>query len=372
MKRTIMRTANAKRQAGNVTRTAGADWLLYDGGIALYKLPDRANDNQVGSGKDNVIETLISRVKRNITHAYGVQTIEPGPRYNDLDLMKIGGGYFNKELFRWIDENACYYQDGKPGDPVVIENEDGETIAIVCPIRYVAPEKKEGEKMLNASKAIEQIERATLEEMNREQNEKNEFTNIAPEDVKKAAAEKIDATGLTIENIHEYLPSLLWTVNRKTNAGIIVSAAIEAGAMSDAEIVDYFKRGTMPALHTFDVWQANGYSVKKGSKALFSAYIWKHTTKKVESKGKDRETGEIETEEIETERFVKVKAYFFGADQVEERERVELETIPADCKKTVAGAYEIVSGNTRPIKDALKAAGYRWNKKNSYWFRRAA
>lgn len=60
------------------------------------------------------------------------------------------------------------------------------------------------------------------------------------------------------------------------NASAILKAGIAADAFTTAELVDYLKNNTLPAVHTFKGWISAGYSVKKGEKALFKADIYEH------------------------------------------------------------------------------------------------
>lgn len=62
--------------------------------------------------------------------------------------------------------------------------------------------------------------------------------------------------------------------------------------------------GISEECHTYAKWQAMGYQVKRGSKALFSTMIWKHTSRK------NDETGD------EEQRMFMKKAHFFGRSQV--------------------------------------------------------
>lgn len=60
------------------------------------------------------------------------------------------------------------------------------------------------------------------------------------------------------------------------NTSAILKAGIAADAFTTAELVDYLKNNTLPAVHTFKGWISAGYSVKKGEKALFKADIYEH------------------------------------------------------------------------------------------------
>lgn len=65
-------------------------------------------------------------------------------------------------------------------------------------------------------------------------------------------------------------------------------------------------RGITEEVHTYAKWKQLGRQVKKGNRAMFTARIWKHTTKK------DKETGE------ETQKMFMQNAAFFGYSQTEE------------------------------------------------------
>lgn len=54
-------------------------------------------------------------------------------------------------------------------------------------------------------------------------------------------------------------------------------------------------------IHTFQAWKSLGFQVKKGEKSKIKFPIWKHTTKKVEVDGEEKETSNI---------FLKVSAFF--------------------------------------------------------------
>lgn len=71
--------------------------------------------------------------------------------------------------------------------------------------------------------------------------------------------------------------------------------------------------GITEELHTFQRWQALGYTVKKGEKARHRITIWKHG----ERKRKNPETGELETVEGDST-FMK-QSCFFLASQVERK-----------------------------------------------------
>lgn len=106
-----------------------------------------------------------------------------------------------------------------------------------------------------------------------------------------------------------------------TNTEIIMKhslALAAAGKIANTtQVIGYTEDGQpvyMPeAIHTFAAWKAEGFSVKKGSKAVATFPIWKHKSHRVEIENPD--TGE--TEEHETGHMFMVNAAFFSASQVE-------------------------------------------------------
>jgi hypothetical protein len=210
--------------------------------------------------------------------------------------------------------------------------------------------------------------------------------NEMQENTKDTKPDKIDVSKLNADNLKEYLPSLLMSLaNDKHNSSIILAAGIEAGAINPEALLEYFQTGRMPAVHTFDVWKKAGYSVRKGEKHAFEARIWKYTEKKtgtyteeeaaainamvVNADGSKIEAGD---EKISRD-FIKKTAYFFTFAQVEKAPELQpLPELPEDVKQERRGGCCWISGNTYAIKDALKAAGFRWSKKNGAWYRREA
>ena len=209
-------------------------------------------------------------------------------------------------------------------------------------------------------------------------------TEATPETTPEKEPEKIDVSTLTAENLKDYLPALLMSLaNDKHNSSIILSAGIQAGVIPPAALLEYFTTGRMPAVHTFDVWKKAGYTVKKGEKAAFTARIWKFTEKAVTLTAEDAaamNAGNMldgvtyaEGDTIQRGDFIKKVAFFFTGAQVEKTpEPAPLPDLPEDVKKETRGGCCWISGNTRPIKESLKAAGFRWSKKNSAWYRREA
>lgn len=206
-------------------------------------------------------------------------------------------------------------------------------------------------------------------------------------EMKDTKPEQIDVSKLIADNLKDYLPALLMSLaNDKHNSSIILAAGIEAGAINPVALLEYFQTGRMPAVHTFDAWKKAGYSVKKGEKHAFEARIWKYTEKKAGTYTEE-EAAEINSmmvnadgsdmvqagDEKTSYGFIKKLAYFFTSDQVEKTpEPAALPDLPEDVKKENRGGCCWISGNTYAIKDALKAAGFRWSKKNGAWYRREA
>ena len=64
-----------------------------------------------------------------------------------------------------------------------------------------------------------------------------------------------------------------------TNSEIIYKAALSHGFTEDQllQLLEAYK-GDLP-FHTFQEWKARGYSVKKGEHAIFTADLWKYTSK---------------------------------------------------------------------------------------------
>lgn len=170
--------------------------------------------------------------------------------------------------------------------------------------------------------------------------------------------------------------------NAQNNRNLIMCAGIDAGVFTADDLSAFLFTGKMPAYHTFNEWKRNGYIVKKGSKAAFSCRIWDYKTSKkgtytaeeaaemnamiINADGSEVKEGDPKTHS----QYYKFNAYFFGADQVEKINR-ESVNLPDDCTRREEDGREIIEGNTKDIKELLKAAGYQWHRKNKYWFRAA-
>jgi hypothetical protein len=205
----------------------------------------------------------------------------------------------------------------------------------------------------------------------------------------KQEVEEIDASKLTVENIGEYAASIvLWLRTNKRNAPNIVAAGYEAGAVTDAELFDYMMTGKMPNVHTFDEWKKLGMKVKKGEHAKFECLVWKHKTMvtgKMTAEDAERLNGMIEGadykegDDMESENFIRVKAFFFTEEQVEEREElppkqydaepIDLDNLPEGVTMEVKRHCVWLSGDTKEVKESIKAAGFRWSKKSKAWYK---
>lgn len=199
---------------------------------------------------------------------------------------------------------------------------------------------------------------------------KEEKTISSPEELEELIKEE----GLEL--------AAMMMLRSQTNSNLIMIAGIDAGVFTASDLSAFLFMGMMPNYHTFNEWKRHGYIVKKGSKAAFSCRIWDYKTSK---------KGEYTAEEAATmnsiihnadgsevkegdpkmhSQYYKFNAYFFGADQVE-KINYESVNLPDDCTRRTEGDTEIIEGNTKDIKEMLKAAGYTWHRKNKYWFRLA-
>lgn len=251
-----------------------------------------------------------------------------------------------------------------------------------CIIKEVADESYQSGGRIKVYGTPEMLQGVNdlLESWEEKEMEKNEKSAVPVQEESNA----INIDALTAENIAEYLPALLMSLaNDKHNSSIILAAGIEAGAINPLALLDYFQNGRMPAVHTFDAWQKAGFKVRKGEKAAFSARIWKHVEKPVVLTAEDvaaMNAGNMvegieyhEGDTISRENFIKKNAYFFTYAQVEKAPALaELPQLPDGVKKETRGGCCWISGDTKPIKEELKAAGFRWSKKSSAWYRREA
>lgn len=182
-----------------------------------------------------------------------------------------------------------------------------------------------------------------------------------PEEVKKSVMDEVKAG--------DFSAILQMLGTNKSNTAAIIRAGIMEKVFTVPEMVTFLETGRAPEYHTFDVWKKAGYMVRKGEKAAFSALIWKH----IADGGKDAEPEtetDAETEEKAGPDFIHKVAYLFGPAQVEKMEvKKDLEAIPDGCKLEVVKGVKWISGNTKPHKETLKAAGYRWSNKRGAWYR---
>jgi len=215
------------------------------------------------------------------------------------------------------------------------------------------------------------------------QDEHKEATKEATKEEKEAPKEITSPEELATLIEQEGLEMVaFWMLKDQNNRNLIMQAGIEAGIFTAADLTDFLFSGRMPEYHTFNEWKRHGYIVKKGSKAAFSCRIWDYKTSKAGTYTKEEadmmnamminaDGSEVKEGDAKTHsQFYKFSAYFFGADQVEKLNYTDV-TLPNDCQKRTENGREIITGNTKEIKEQLKAAGYQWHGKNKYWYRAA-
>lgn len=103
-------------------------------------------------------------------------------------------------------------------------------------------------------------------------------------------------------NINSLVPK-----NKMTNKVLITTAIEEAG-------INFEYDGTN--LKTYAAWKANGYQVKRGSKALIQCELWTPCKWKQEIEESDGSKGEIKGNKL----YLK-KSSLFSIDQVEAIEK---------------------------------------------------
>lgn len=360
----------------------GAFWVVdsFQTGIAIVttgcKTRKAVIENYQNNWKERVAAVLTEdRLKKYMEDLHTAPAEDELKQYEEVEFCSANGRRFNK-----IQHNAnmhkCIVKDITDesyinGGHIFIYG----TPAMLEEIRAMI---KEWEN--EAMKAAEQT-------VNTEQIQQAEQAAAAADPVQDTTPEKakeIDVSKLTAENIADYLPALLMSLaNDKHNSSIILAAGIQAGVIPPAALLDYFTTGRMPAVHTFDIWKKAGYNVKKGEKAAFTARIWKFTEKAVTLTAEDAaamNAGNMldgvtyaEGDIIQRGNFIKKVAFFFTANQIEKAPELQpLPELPEDVKKETRGGCCWISGNTKPIKEDLKAAGFRWSKKNAAWYRREA
>ena len=194
------------------------------------------------------------------------------------------------------------------------------------------------------------------------------------------------AEAITMEDINAMNYAELWElvpdfIGREQDNESIISRAAYAAAgdgkisLERADLIAMILGSAPRNIHTYNEWKSRGYIVKHGEHAAFTATIWKHTERRGELTAEQAEAINAvvanadahEGDETVRNGFIRKNAFFFTAEQVEEL--AELEELPADCEKRTENGKEIITGNTKPIKEQLKASGYRWHRKNHYWFK---
>lgn len=228
------------------------------------------------------------------------------------------------------------------------------------------------------------------EELTADQIRDFELTPIT-EDIKTEAPEEVKEAPVisSAEDMQKWIEEdglltvAAFMLKGHDNRTLIMWAGIEAGIFNAEDLSNYLWLSKMPEYHTFNEWKRRGYIVKKGSKAAFSCRIWDYKTSKAgtytaeEAKmmnsimiNADGSQVVKEGDEKTSSQWYKFNAYFFGPDQIEKINYQEV-NLPDDCTKRTEDGREIIEGNTKDIKELLKAAGYQWHRKNKYWFRAA-
>lgn len=163
-----------------------------------------------------------------------------------------------------------------------------------------------------------------------------------------------------------------------TNSQIIYQSAQAHGFTAEQldQLLNAYN-GVLP-FHTFQEWQARGFSVKRGERALFTADLWKYTDKPGKAA---REAAEEQGEEAAASgHYYKKLSHLFSFSQVERQTPApDLQTI-LDRFQNVPGltvkvngaqtAAPVVwlSGDTDAHADTIKATGGHWSAKKSAWF----
>lgn len=96
-----------------------------------------------------------------------------------------------------------------------------------------------------------------------------------------------------------------------TNLEIICNEAIAHKIYTKEEIETMLMLGVSPNLHTFAMWKAKGYRVKKGEHAVICTKLWKPKQNKYKN-----EKGETIKEDDPSYMYL-CKSYLFSAEQVE-------------------------------------------------------
>ena len=358
----------------------GAFWVVdsFKTGIAIVTVGCKTRKDAIANYENNIKDRVVAiltedRLQKMVSDLNAAPSEDELKQYEEVEFASV---------YDWRIDKV---QQAARRHGCIVKAEQGESwqrgghfriygsAAMLADVRAIINEWKEKEAM----KAVEQ---------NTEQMQQAEQTATAAEVVQDTTPEKakeIDVSMLTAENIADYLPGLLMSLaHDKHNSSIILAAGIEAGAIPPVALLDYFQTGRMPAVHTFDIWKKAGYIVKKGEKAAFTARIWKFTEKAVTLTAEDAaamNAGNMlegvtyaEGDTIQRGNFIKKVAFFFTASQIEKAPELQpLPDLPEDVKQESRGGCCWISGNTKPIKEDLKAAGFRWSKKNNAWYKRA-
>ena len=97
-------------------------------------------------------------------------------------------------------------------------------------------------------------------------------------------------------------------VKKMTNLEIIINEALKHEIYTEEEIEEKIENDEDLKIHTFAIWKAKGYKVKKGEHARIVTRLWKY------KKGNKKEHSPEEEEEA---KMYLCKAFLFTEEQVE-------------------------------------------------------
>lgn len=401
MKKTLVNTLN---KAGRIYRAThnglmyvvanGCSFIFADtlDGLDTAKLNPEIWDSTAGNNAAQILKLVQDAIDYNepaLIPVYNLGTVthSTGKMIIVEDESKEARAAFNEKICNFADsfgKNDLYLftPDGeKPGPRSwLIGTLDGVINIALLPINF----KNNAVDLADlAAEARENTKAAT------EAAEAKKAAQKAAKAAKKREKKPEPREIMTEKEAAGLLTGPDWTTNAAMligfdmrNSNLIMQAALDAGLLTPEMILAYLFYYKMPAFHTFNAWKDHGYIVKRGERAAFQAKIWKyaekHGTMTAEEAASlnaimtDADGGELfhAGDETTDSRYLMKTAYFFTADQVEKITRGQID-IPADCKRTTQDGREIISGNTRPIKEQLKAAGYSWDRKRAAWWRLA-
>lgn len=274
--------------------------------------------------------------------------------------------------------------------PVTIRSENA--LAMVLPMRIAAVPAEREKPVSKPAAEKKTAKKSPAKKTEKKPAPKKQEKSKAEPVVEEKAEEKaepvvINLADINDENAAEYMESMLLILGQsKHNREMIMCAGASAGVFTPVDVLHFLTDGTMPNYHTFDAWKEMGLRVKKGAKAAFSAKVWKHRVKNEGSftaeeaerlNGMMAGAGEVrEGDPKQSEHFILKTAFFFGENDVEEityeAEPIDLDNLPEGVTMERKGREISLNGDTKPYKESIKAAGFRWSKRNSNWYKYAA